>query len=181
MCIGKITYFLPHQAKVIFPEAKCPGTPRVNTASRLEQESSFLRLTLKGLFLVLKAAAAAENPASAFSGLAASAGHAAASISSAAGPSVQAGEDPGTHTHTSKAKRRKPNFPATGIRTAGPGGFQATQRPLCSRSRAGLELQGSGCGRGGGSLQSHPAGLSRWMCGSSAEQQWSWAQFFPPS
>lgn len=47
-----------------------------------------------------KAAAAAENSASAFSGTIACAGHAVAPISSTTGPSVQSGEGPGTHTHT---------------------------------------------------------------------------------
>lgn len=68
--------------------------------ARLEPEGFLQSLTPKNLFLVLKAAAAAENSASAFSGAIACAGHAVAPTSSTTGPSVQSGEGPGTHTHS---------------------------------------------------------------------------------
>lgn len=153
-----------------FPEAKCPWLFFMNTASMLESEFS-LEADPKNSVSSSKAAAAAENPASAFSGSAISAGHAVASISSVAGSSVQSGEDPGTHTHASKAKRRKPNFPATQIRTTGPKVFQATQHPLCCRNGNGLELQE----RGNTAITCcWPIALGR--CGSS-EDQWSCAQF----
>lgn len=67
--------------------------------ARVEPEGFLQSLTPKNLFLVLKAAAAAENSASAFSGAIACAGHAVAPTFSTTGPSVQSGEGPGTHTH----------------------------------------------------------------------------------
>lgn len=83
--------------------------------ARLEPEGFLQSLTPKNLFLGLKAAAAAENSASAFSGTIVCAGHAVAPTSSTTGPSVQSGEGPGTHTHISKAKRRRIHFSDTGL------------------------------------------------------------------
>lgn len=80
--------------------------------ARLEPEGFLQNLTPKNLFLVLKAAAAAENSASAFSGAIACVGHAVARTSSTTGPSVQSGEGPGTHTHTRfQSQEEKNSFP----------------------------------------------------------------------
>lgn len=84
--------------------------------ARLEPEGFLQSLTPKNLFLVLKAAAAAENSASAFSGTIARAGHAAAPTPLPLVHLYSLGRVQGhTHTHISKAKRRKIHFPDTGM------------------------------------------------------------------
>lgn len=108
-----------------------------------------------------KAAAAAENSASAFSGAIVRAGHAVAPISSTTGPSAQSGEGPGTHTNThTLPKPRVENL----ISLTQESGRWARILPSNAASSLRQEQDGSRTTRPskkeGKRLQVHTAGLS---------------------